>query len=58
MMSERQRKFREQYRSNISPLYNGLVHIGVIYAIGLSAIWFCVQRLENVGWEWLVILPV
>ncbi len=57
-MSERQRKFREEYRSNISPMYNGLVHIGVIYAIGLSAIWWCTQRLENVGWEWLVVLPV
>ena len=57
-MSERQRRFREEYRSNISPLYNGLLHIGVIYAVGLSAIWWCVQRLENVGWEWLVILPV
>src|SRR6478609_8138580 len=29
MMTERQRRFREQYLSNVSPLYNGLVHIGV-----------------------------
>ena len=29
MMSERQRKFREQYKADISPLYNGLLHIGV-----------------------------
>jgi hypothetical protein len=57
-MSERQRRFREQYRSNISPMYNGLVHVGVIYAVGLAAIGWGVLSLENVGWEWLVILPV
>ena len=57
-MSERQRRFREQYRSNISPMYSGLLHVGVIYAVGLAAIGWAVLRLENVGWEWLVILPV
>ena len=41
MMTERQRKFREQYKSNISPMYNGLLHIGVMYAAGIAAIWFC-----------------
>ena len=58
MMSERQRKFREEYKSNISPLYNGLLHVVVIYAVGLGAIAWCLQRLENPGWEWLVIVPV
>jgi hypothetical protein len=58
MMSERQRKFREQYVSQISPLYNGLFHIGVIYLLGIGAIAWCVQRLDNPTWEWLVIVPV
>ena len=31
MMTERQRKFREKYVAEISPWYNGLLHIGVTY---------------------------
>ncbi|MGC1816900.1 MAG: fatty acid hydroxylase family protein [Casimicrobiaceae bacterium] len=57
MMTERQRKFREQYKSSISPLYNGLVHIGVMYAAGVAAIWYCASRLQGATWEWLFIVP-
>jgi len=55
---ERQLKFREQYQANISPFYNGIVHIGVMYAAGIAAIWYCVSKLENAGWEWLLVIPV
>lgn len=58
MMTERQRKFREQYKSNISPLYNGLLHIMVMYAVGIAALWYCATRLQGVTWEWLVVIPV
>ncbi|MDR7093557.1 sterol desaturase family protein [Hydrogenophaga laconesensis] len=58
MMTERQRKFREQYKSNISPLYNGLLHIGVMYGVGIAAIWYCVNQISGLGWEWLVAIPV
>jgi hypothetical protein len=58
MMTERQRKFREQYKSDISPLYNGLLHIGVLYAAGIAAIYYCVTHLQNPTWEWFLILPV
>ncbi|MCT9071096.1 fatty acid hydroxylase family protein [Cupriavidus gilardii] len=58
MMSERQRKFREQYQADISPLYNGLLHIGVIFAAGIAALYYCATRLENATWEWLLVLPV
>lgn len=58
MMTERQRKFREQYRAAISPWYNGLVHIGVMYAAGIAAIWWCVSRMNDAGWEWLLVIPV
>ena len=33
--TERQRAFRRQYVEQISPWYNGLVHVGVMYAAGL-----------------------
>lgn len=58
MMTERQRKFREQYLARISPLYNWLVHIGVMYTAGIAAIWWRVSRMHNPTWEWLLILPV
>ncbi|WP_439682757.1 Fatty acid hydroxylase domain-containing protein [Cupriavidus oxalaticus] len=58
MMTERQRKFREQYKADISPLYNGLLHIAVIYGVGIGALWWAIQRLYNVTWEWALILPV
>lgn len=58
MMTERQRKFREQYKSEISPLYNGLLHIGVMYGVGIAGIWYCLTQIQGAGWEWLVAIPV
>lgn len=58
MMTERQRKFREKYVSEISPWYNGLLHIGVMYAAGIGAIWWCVSRMQGATWEWLLVIPV
>ena len=58
MMTERQRKFREQYQAAISRYYSGLVHIGVMYTAGIAAIWYCVSQLQDARWEWLLIIPV
>ena len=58
MMTERQHKFREQYKAAISPYYSGLLHIAVMYGVGLGAIWWSVGRLENATWEWLLVIPV
>ena len=58
MMTERQRRFREQYVAAISPWYSGLLHVGVMYLVGISAIAWCVSRMQNAGWEWLLVLPV
>lgn len=58
MMSEKQRVFREQYKGNISPFYNGALHVAVIYAVGLTAIGYCLSQLVSPTWEWLLILPV
>ena len=56
--SERQLRFREEYRASISPLYNGPVHIGVIYVVGSAVIAWCASRLVNATWEWLLVVPV
>ncbi|HSV45995.1 MAG TPA: fatty acid hydroxylase family protein [Ramlibacter sp.] len=58
MMTERQRQFREQYRADISPLYNGLLHIAVTYGVGIAAVCYAVQQMRGAGWEWWVALPV
>ena len=58
MMTDRQRRFREQYVAAISPWYNGLLHIGVMYAAGIGAIGWCVSRMQDARWEWLLLIPV
>jgi len=58
MMTERQRKFREAYKADISPLYNGLLHITVMYGAGIVAISYCLGRIEGATWEWLLVVPV
>lgn len=58
MMTEKQRRFREQYIGQISPFYNGFVHTGVMFAVGIAAIWYCFSQLQGSGWEWLIVLPV
>jgi len=56
MMSERQADFRREYRSRIAGWYNGFVHVLVIYAIGLTALWIYSQHISDVRWwEWLTI---
>jgi len=58
MMTERQRNFREKYVAEISPWYNGLVHIGVMYGAGIAAIWWCASQMQGATWEWLFVIPV
>ena len=58
MMTERQRQFREQYKADISPLYNGLLHIVVTYGVGIAAVWYALQQMRAPSWEWWVALPV
>lgn len=58
VMTERQKKFRDSYVNQISPFYNGLFHIGVMYAAGFTAIYYCASQLDNPTWAWLTIIPV
>jgi hypothetical protein len=58
MMTDRQRRFREQYVAQISPWYNGLVHVVVTFGVGIAAIAWCVSRMQDARWEWLLLVPV
>jgi hypothetical protein len=56
MMSKRQEAFRADYRQRISPWYSGPVHVLLIYAIGISLIWYAVEHIHQPSFaEWLVV---
>lgn len=56
MMTNRQFNFRKEYRSRVAGWYNGYIHVLVIYAIGLPAMYIYFHHIENVQWwEWLTI---
>jgi hypothetical protein len=56
VMPERQRKYRDIYRSRIATWYNGYIHVVVIYAIGLGAFAYYIPHIRDVQWwEWLTI---
>ena len=56
MMGEQQTLFRNEYRAKIDGWYNGYVHIAVVYAIGITAMWVYIQHIASVQWyEWLAI---
>ena len=62
MMTERQRKFREQYVAQISPWYNGLVHVIVTFGVGIAAfgagvVMRQVSRRAGAGTNWKEIGP-
>jgi len=55
-MNERQRSYREIYRERIATWYNGWVHVAIIYAIGIAAMYVYISNISNVRWwEWLVV---
>ena len=58
MMSERQKQYRDEYQAQIHPYYSGLLHVGVMYSVGLSVIAFCLWRMQGAAWEWLLVVPV
>jgi len=50
-MTPRQEKFRLEYKNQISPLYNGLVHIGIIYVSWNTSYFLLLSapRQSNIG---------
>jgi hypothetical protein len=58
-MNERQRGYRALFRSRIAGWYNGWLHVAVIYAIGLTAMYVYAENLNNIAWwEWLTVPTV
>ncbi|HET6925235.1 MAG TPA: sterol desaturase family protein [Hyphomicrobiaceae bacterium] len=56
MITDRQKAFRQEYRSRIMGWYDGYLHIAIIYAMGAAAFTIYLQHLHNVAAaEWLTI---
>ena len=56
MITERQKAFRQEYRSRIMGWYDGYVHVIIIYAMGAAAFYIYVEHISNVTWlEWLTV---
>jgi len=55
-MTRRQEAFRADYRQRISPWYSGLVHVAMIYAIGIAMLVVAIRHIHGPSWaEWLVV---
>lgn len=55
-MPDRQRDYREVYRSRIATWYNGWLHVVIIYTIGFSALFIYTSHLNSVTWwEWMAV---
>ncbi|HEY5829143.1 MAG TPA: sterol desaturase family protein [Hyphomicrobiaceae bacterium] len=56
MITERQKAFRQEYRSRIMGWYDGYLHIVIIYAMGAAAFTIYLQHIHDVTWrEWLTV---
>ncbi|MAE63880.1 MAG: fatty acid hydroxylase [Phycisphaeraceae bacterium] len=55
-MPRRQAAFREDFRLRIARLYNGPLHVLMIFSIGAATIWYCAQQVSGPAWyEWFVV---
>ena len=57
-MTERQRKYRENYRERVAGWYNGGLHIVLIYTIGFTALYVYLANLHEVRWWEYLTVPV
>jgi len=57
-MTERQRKYRGNYRTRVAGWYNGWLHIALIYTIGFTALYVYLANLHDVRWWEYLTIPV
>ena len=57
-MTERQRKYRANYRERVAGWYNGWLHIVLIYTIGFTALYVYLANLHDVRWWEYLAVPV
>ena len=57
-MPRRQAAFRDDFRLRIARLYNGPLHVLMIFAIGIATIWFCARQVQSPAWYAWLIIPI
>ena len=56
MITQRQKAFRQEYRSRIMGWHDGYLHVAIIYAMGAAAFTIYLQHIHDVtALEWLTI---
>jgi biotin transporter BioY len=60
METSRLEQFRADYRAQIESWYNGVVHVTIIYVIGIAALTYFIRQIESpIRWyQWAVVLFV
>jgi Fatty acid hydroxylase superfamily len=56
-MSQRQAAFRADFRTRIAHAYSGWMHVALIYALGLAAIWYCARQIAGPAWYEFLVIP-
>jgi hypothetical protein len=55
-MSDRQRSYRDTYRSRVTGWYNGWLHVFVIYTIGIVSLFIYISNMKGITLlEWLTV---
>ncbi len=57
-MTDRQRSYRETYRSRVAGWYNGWLHMFLIYTIGFVCLYVYIGNIHRLVWWELLIVPV
>ena len=56
MITQRQKAFRQEYRSRIMGWYDGYLHVAIIYAMGAAAFYIYIRHIHDVTpLEWLTV---
>ncbi len=58
LMTDRQKSFREKYRKQVQGWYNGLLHVSIIYTIGILLLCYFYLNLNTISLAEFIIIPV
>ncbi len=57
-MSDRQLKYRANYRERVAGWYNGWLHVFIIYTIGFVSLYVYLSNVRDAAWSEYLIIPV
>lgn len=51
-------RFRDEFVAATPGWYRGEYHLAFTLLVTVGTILFCLSRIENAGWEWLLVVPI